>query len=242
MIPLQRPPLNDRLAAELAQRTEAIRRAGVTTASGRAAWRTARVPKARLRALLHEMSPGLLRCMYCGDNLGTDIDHFEPIARAPLRTFDWHNHLLACAYCNSNQKRDRFPCDPAGDPLLIDPAAEDPADHLLLYLESGAYQGLTAKGEATIEVFALNSRAELVRGRRLAFAVVKALLRDWLTRTEAGDHTTAAEVADALDLLWQADVVRAVHRLSANPPLAEAVLGPEAAGALYALTSRPYRG
>ncbi|WP_063856950.1 MULTISPECIES: HNH endonuclease [unclassified Kitasatospora] len=237
MIPLQRPPLTDQLEAELARRTEAIRKAGPTTATGRAAWRTAREPKARLRTLLHRMTPGLLRCMYCGDNLGTDIDHFEPIARAPLRTFDWHNHLLACAYCNSNQKRDRFPTDPAsGTPLLIDPATEDPADHLLLYLESGAYQGLTAKGHATIDVFALNSRAELVRGRRLAFTVVKALLRDWHTRTTAGDHATAAEIADALDLLWQADVVRAVYRLTDNRPLAEVVLGPEAFTALTALT------
>ncbi|MFD0570461.1 HNH endonuclease [Kitasatospora gansuensis] len=184
--PAATPPLTEQLEADLARRTEAIRKAGPTTATGRAAWRTARDPKAKLRTLLHRMTPGLLRCMYCGDNLGTDIDHFEPIARAPLRTFDWHNHLLACAYCNSNQKRDRFPCDPAsGDPLLIDPATEDPADHLLLYLESGAYQGLTAKGHATIDVFALNSRAELVRGRRLAFTVVKALLRDWHTRTAA---------------------------------------------------------
>lgn len=235
MIPLQRPPLTEQLAVELARRTEAIRKAGPTTATGRAAWRTARDPKAKLRTLLHRMTPGLLRCMYCGDNLGTDIDHFEPIARAPLRTFDWHNHLLACAYCNSNQKRDRFPCDPAGFPLLIDPATEDPADHLLLYLESGAYQGLTAKGHATIDVFALNSRTELVRGRRLAFTVVKTLLRDWHTRTTAGDHATAAEIADAIDLLWQADVVRAVYRLGQNRPLAEVVLGAEALEALTTL-------
>jgi hypothetical protein len=28
------------------------------------------------------MAAGIMRCMYCGDNLGTDIDHFEPISGA----------------------------------------------------------------------------------------------------------------------------------------------------------------
>ncbi|GAA0680751.1 HNH endonuclease [Kitasatospora atroaurantiaca] len=236
MIPLQRPQLQAQLAADLARRTEAIRAAGPSTATGRAAWRTAREPKARLRVLLHRMAPGLVRCMYCGDNLGTDIDHFEPIARAPLRTFDWHNHLLACAFCNSNQKRDRFPCDPVtGAHLLIDPAREDPADHLLLYLESGSYEGLTPKGEATIDVFALNARAELVRGRRLAFTVVKALLREWHTQSRRGDPATGQEVADSLRMLWQADVLRAVVRLARTPALAATVLGPDAFTALQAL-------
>ncbi|MER5635876.1 HNH endonuclease [Kitasatospora sp. NPDC002227] len=232
MIPVQRPPLQPQLAADLARRTEAIRHAGPNTANGRAAWRGAREPKARIRQLLNRMAPGLARCMYCGDNLGTDIDHFEPIARAPLRTFDWHNHLLACAYCNSNRKRDRFPCDAAGSPLLIDPAREDPADHLRLLLASGAYTPLTPKGEATIDVFGLNSRPELVRARRLAFTVVRALLAEWQTRNAAGDTPAAAEIAAALRDLWQADVLRAVRRLADNPPLAQAVLGDRAWEAL----------
>ncbi|WP_441250461.1 hypothetical protein [Kitasatospora sp. McL0602] len=229
MIPVQRLPLQPQLADDLARRTEAVRRAGPTTATGRAAWRTAREPKARLRQLLHRMAPGLARCMYCGDNLGTDIDHFEPIARAPLRTFDWHNHLLACAFCNSNRKRDQFPCDPVtGAHLLIDPAREDPADHLQLYLSSGSYQALTPKGRATIEVFALNDRAELVRARRLAFTVIRAMLDEWHTRHTTGDHPGALEIAEALDSLWQADVLRAVLRLTHTPPLARAVLGERA--------------
>ncbi|MGK4582770.1 HNH endonuclease [Kitasatospora sp. HPMI-4] len=241
MIPLQRPPLHDKLAADLARRTQALRSGGPSTAAGRAAWRDAREAKARLRTLLHRMAPGLARCMYCGDNLGTDIDHFEPIARAPLRTFDWHNHLLACAYCNSNLKRDRFPCDPVtGAHLLIDPSHEDPADHLLLYLESGAYRGLTPKGHATIDVFGLNSRGELVRGRRLAFTVVKSLLREW-HRHSAESPETAKELADALALLWQADVLRAVVRLARTPPLAEAVLGPGAHTALRRLADQDPR-
>ncbi|MFJ1706571.1 HNH endonuclease [Kitasatospora sp. NPDC088346] len=233
MIPLQRPPLRPALLAELGRRTEAIRQAGPGTAAGRAAWRGARQPKAQLRLLLRQMAPGLERCMYCGDNLGTDIDHFEPIARAPLRTFDWQNHLLACAHCNSNQKRDRFPCDPVtGAHLLIDPSREDPAEHLLLYLESGAYDPLTAKGEATIDVFALNARAELVRGRRMMFTVVQAVLLAWDRSRRSGAEAEAGEYLDALRLLHHADVLRAVLRLRRNPALADAVLGPGVPAAL----------
>ena len=60
------------------------------------------------------MAPGVQRCMYCLDSLGTDIDHFEPKSRRPLRTFCWHNHLLACSRCNSNYKREEYPCDGFG--------------------------------------------------------------------------------------------------------------------------------
>ncbi|GAA2751019.1 MULTISPECIES: HNH endonuclease [Kitasatospora] len=232
MIPLQRPRLQPHLAAELARHTAGIRQAGPNTATGRAAWHKAVRQKAQLRLLLRQMAPGLERCMYCGDNLGTDIDHFEPIALAPLRTFDWQNHLLACAHCNSNQKRDRFPRDPVtGEHLLVDPSREDPADHLRLYLDSGEYDPLTAKGEATIDVFGLNSRAELVRGRRMMFSVVKALLLTWHAAAPGDD----LEYADALGLLHHADVLRAVLRLRRSPGVAEAVLGPDVLLALHQL-------
>ncbi|GAA2104650.1 HNH endonuclease [Kitasatospora saccharophila] len=230
MIPLQRPPLQPRLAAELARATERIRTDGPNTAGGRAAWRRAVRPKAQLRLMLRQMAPGLERCMYCGDNLGTDIDHFEPIAQAPLRTFDWQNHLLACAHCNSNRKRDRFPRDPAtGDGLLVDPCREDPADHLRLYLDSGAYDPLTVRGAATIEVFGLNERPELVRGRRMMFAVVKALLLTWRA---AATSAEAAEYAAALREIHHADVLRTVLALRRRRPLALAVLGPDVLDAL----------
>ncbi|MFD7640067.1 HNH endonuclease [Kitasatospora sp. NPDC059795] len=235
MIPLQRPALHPGLAAQLDRATAGIRAAGPSTASGRAAWRKAARPKAQLRLMLRQMAPGLERCMYCGDNLGTDIDHFEPIAQAPLRTFDWQNHLLACAHCNSNRKRDRFPRDPAtGDALLIDPCRDDPADHLLLYLDSGAYDPLTVRGEATIEVFGLNERPELVRGRRLMFAVVKALLLTWQAAEAPAE---AEEYAAALHEIHHADVVRSVLGLRRSRPLALAVLGPAVLAALDRLAA-----
>jgi hypothetical protein len=102
--------------------------------------------------------------MYCDDSRGTDIDHFEPLERAPLRAFVWVNHLLACSFCNSNQKNRKYPVDAEGACLLVDPTAEDPADHLTLRLSVGTYDPLSPKGEETIQVFGLN-RSELVKGR-----------------------------------------------------------------------------
>lgn len=94
--------------------------------------------------------------MYCGDSFATDIDHHEPIKRNPLRAFDWLNHLLACSRCNSHYKGEQFPVDERGEPLLIDPTAEDPFDHLTLALSTGVFTALTRKGEVTNEVCGLN--------------------------------------------------------------------------------------
>jgi hypothetical protein len=113
--------------------------------------------------------------MYCGDSLGTDIDHFEPIREFPAGTFVWPNHLLACSYCNSNAKRDLFPRDELGSSLLIDPTRDDPAEHLRLILRTGVYRPLTPKGTESIRVFGLN-RADLTRGREVAFTTRAAVL------------------------------------------------------------------
>lgn len=117
------------------------------------------------RVLLH-MALGLEQCMYCGTDFGTDIDHFEPKARNPLRTFDWLNHLHACSTCNSNRKRDRFPTDADGHALLIDPTSEDPFEHMALSLSADIYYPLSDKGTATIEVCGLNRRQLLRSPRR----------------------------------------------------------------------------
>ena len=68
------------------------------------------------------------RCMYCEHNEATQLDHFEPRAQAPERTFDWLNLLLACDVCNSNTKRKQHT---RGDGIaLLDPTADDPAHRL----------------------------------------------------------------------------------------------------------------
>jgi hypothetical protein len=161
--------------------------------------------------------------MYCGDSRGTDIDHFEPISFAPLRTFDWYNHLLACSSCNSNAKRDAYPCDRNGQSLLINPSVEDPSDHLRLALSIGKYTGLTHKGCVTIEIFQLN-RGDLRRGREVAFARCKSMLRDYLSLEASGRLDEAATTKLALEEQPFADVLHAMYRV-VDVPGAETVLG-----------------
>ncbi|OKI38618.1 hypothetical protein A6A29_10270 [Streptomyces sp. TSRI0281] len=164
------------------------------------------------------MAPGHQRCMYCGDGQGTDIDHFEPKSLAPLRTFEWLNHLLACSYCNSNQKRDGFPrSEGDGSPLLLDPTLQDPLEHLRLVLPLCTYKGLTPQGDACIEVFGLNSRGVLVDGRRTAYGAARHAVEFWSIATGRGQHSKAAEV---VRVAWNrplADVLAAMFHQSGHP-------------------------
>jgi hypothetical protein len=228
MIRIARIPINDDLAAQLARRTTTL--ANADTATARRAWQSARTEKAGIRRHLNQMAPGIQRCMYCADSLGTDIDHFEPIKESPAGTFTWPNHLLACSFCNSNAKRDKFPRDAAGQPLLVDPTREDPVDHLRLILRSGEYRPLTARGAATIDVFGLNRR-DLTRGRSGAFEMAKAALHRARELLQAGRGEEAADCLHALTEQPHASVLREMIRSALLPGGAE-VLGHEIVAAL----------
>ncbi|MFD4673555.1 HNH endonuclease [Lentzea sp. NPDC058450] len=199
MIRIARSDLPRRTATALAKATEKIRAAHPDEryTNAKAAWENSSAKKT-VKAKLEEMAYGSERCMYCGESRGTSVDHFEPVERNPLRTFDWLNHLLACTTCNCHEKGKQFPVDDAGNPLLIDPTAEDPFDHLLLTLSLGIYRHLTPKGEATIAVCGLN-RPGLTRGRMQARSVVALALREW-------DRARERDSAD--EMLGQVQVVR----------------------------------
>jgi uncharacterized protein (TIGR02646 family) len=231
MIPLQRRPLPEQLATRMAARTE---RMADHRGGAREAWRDARTIRRDLAVHLIAMSAGLSRCMYCGDSEGTSIDHFEPIAMAPQRAFDWLNHLWACAFCNSNQKRDLYPTDRQGHALLIDPTSEEPADHLDLVLVTGSYRARTPKGRETIRIFGLD-RPVLERGRAHAYVRCRSMLRDLARLTEHGEAGEAREVAQALAVQPFADVLHEMLRLRAAPRAA-LVFGVEAVAGLDALT------
>lgn len=154
-------------------------------------------PLRDIEAKLQDMASGYARCMYCEDSQASSIDHFEPRARNPGKTFCWDNYLYACTLCNSNAKRDRFPVDPqTGAPLLIDPTQEDPLDHLVLVPSTGAFepywdpetQAESPKGRATIDTFGLSRRAALTIGRRDAWYGLQVLITRYdlcLTRGDA---------------------------------------------------------
>jgi uncharacterized protein (TIGR02646 family) len=212
MIYIRRIPLAGPLAQQLAALTAILQGHGVEARQhARPLWNRSREPRRGLRDTLNLMAPGYQRCMYCGDSEGTSVDHFEPIARNPLRTFDWPNHLLACSFCNSNQKGSRFPVDEAGVPLLIDPCVDDPFDHLALSLAVGEYRARTRKGTATIDVLALN-RAVLVSGRMHARYVVGHALRLWRAAQKVGDGREQARQAATIRMQPLADVHQAMLR------------------------------
>ncbi len=179
----------------------------------------------RLKDTLGGMAAGHERCMYCGDNQGCAVDHFEPVACNPLRTFDWTNHLLACSLCNSHHKRDRFPRDEAdGGALLLDPTCEDPLHHLHLNLSAGSYSALTPKGEASIEVFGLN-RPVLVKGRTEACTRARLFLGQWRSSWRNGDRDTAGQI---VRLAWNqplADVLASMFHQAVHPAAAALFAG-----------------
>lgn len=153
---LERPSLSMASLTFLGKRTARVCAAADAAAEADRLWRYQR-PKAmrEVRAALERMASGRMRCMYCEDGAGDTTDHFRPRARWPLHAFVWANLLLACGRCNIT-KRDRFPVDEAGLPLLVDPSAEDPWEHLRLIPSTGRFSARTQRGEACIELFDLN--------------------------------------------------------------------------------------
>ncbi len=110
--------------------------------------------------------------------------------------YEWQNLMLACVLCNQPRqdsegeptgKGTQFPlADPAmrarshheslaqEDPLLLDPYADNPDDHIG-YRECIPYP-LTSRGEATIEVLKLCGKSQLSRPRDTWAQVEKRLV------------------------------------------------------------------
>lgn len=161
-------------------------------------WKSAR-QSAQLRSVLgtlHSMMGDRQRCMYCLDSHGTDIDHFWPKTPYPARMFVWPNLLLCCTECG-RIKGNRFPLSGEGEPMLVDPTAEDPWHHLDFDPATGNVvarfdadvNDWSAKGLKTVEVLQLDRREALAVGysrtyRRLS-ALVERHLQEGLNNTDA---------------------------------------------------------
>lgn len=194
--------------------------AGERVKQARALWRSRRTARVGIKHELSGFAAGRDRCMYCGDNEGTDVDHYQPLALAPLLTFTWLNHLLACSTCNSHHKRDVFPLDAAGRPLLLDPTVDDPFEHLTLSLATGRYWPRSQRGQVTIDVCGLN-RDILTRGRQTAFQAVTFMLPRWTEYLVAGDETGMKTVVHTIREQPFADVVQAMLRYASSPGAAQ---------------------
>jgi len=183
---IPRKPLSDRTRRFLRERTHQTLAHEQSTVEARRLWRLQRNQAfAEIRSTLRSMAGDRQRCMYTGDSEGTDIDHFRPLTQYPEHAFEWKNLLLACSRCNSNDKRDRFPIDEHGQPLLIDPTIDEPLDHLELIPANGRYYHRTRKGLESIQVYDLN-RFLLTRGRLASWTAIEACLICYAEAKQAG--------------------------------------------------------
>jgi uncharacterized protein (TIGR02646 family) len=186
-----RPDLAPKVDSALARKQ---RRTNTSRAAGAlklvATWNSARKtkPLKAVLATLKSMVGQRERCMYCGDSHATDIDHFWPKAIYPQRMFCWPNLLLSCTDCGRIKGTD-FPLQ-NGEPLLVDPTAEDPWRFLDFDPATGnlvpRFDPATAtwdeKGENTVQVLELDRREALAAGyqkthRRLT-VLVEAAVQD----------------------------------------------------------------
>ncbi|WP_432069114.1 HNH endonuclease [Streptomyces sp. AA1529] len=184
MIPLQRQPLPDEVEQRLiGYSTDIQNRSGRKARKEKAdaLWErnetVRKKVKTPIREVLSQMATGIDDCMYCGGHKATDIEHIEPRAKLPLRTFCWYNHLLACNECN-RMKGDRHNDLFVGQHMLLDPTRDDPFDHLHLVVSTGKYGEKSFKGKKTIEMLRLNER-QLPKARLKAWRNVQRNLLAW---------------------------------------------------------------
>jgi uncharacterized protein (TIGR02646 family) len=213
---LSRLPLSPEALAFLDQRAAAVAQAPDPRSEAARLWKLRGKSFDEVREVLGRMASGRDRCMYCEDSEGTAIEHFWPKATYPERAFDWLNYLLACTLCNSNFKRDRFPLDHAGQPLLVHPIEDEPLDHLALSPSTGKFTGLTLKGEQSIPVFGLD-RTNLEKGRLDAWTALEALLSEYARFRRTGNAVRAAQIESTVRNYPFAGVFVALLRISAGP-------------------------
>lgn len=208
MYRIERRTLDADLAAELTARQALVddeRVAG--SLDVQRAWKRAEKSRSAVRTVLLTMTCPRERCMYCVDSHATDVEHFWPKTRFPERMFAWENLLLCCTECG-RFKLDRFPRAEDGSPLLVDPTADDPWQHLDFDPDTGALTAAfdptgdawSRRGEETVALLHLDRREALQRVyritfRRLADVITSALERGALdvdrlldTLRELDDH------------------------------------------------------
>jgi uncharacterized protein (TIGR02646 family) len=236
---IQRLPLSPQTLAFLRKRFETVAAAADARAEAGRLWEFRNNKAFReIREVLRRMAPGIERCMYCEDSHGTAIEHFWPKAGYPDRAFDWFNHLIACSGCNSNFKRDRFPLDIAGCPLLVNPTEEEPLDHLSFSPSTGRFESRSPKGEPSIEVFGLN-RVTLTKGRASAWTVLEQLLIRYAASKDAGNQGKAQQIEATIRNQPFAGVFAALL-LMASGPNAESLI--DDVECLRVIQSRPEIG
>ena len=122
------------------------------------------------------------KCAYCECRVRTaynDVEHYRPKTDYYWLGHVWQNLLYSCNECNRTYKKHYFPLrDEATrdlvhqdisreEPLIVNPVEDEPSEHIRF----NRYEAvpLTDKGEATIQLFQLNNRNELVEERKQTY-------------------------------------------------------------------------
>ena len=126
--------------------------------------------------------------MYCVNNESGDIEHFWPKSGYRDRMYVWENLLHCCSICG-RKKGKQFPTE-NGQPLLVDPASENPWDYLDLEPKTGKIMARVdpvsenpmPKGRETVRAFELNKRQALANGYKKTFGRLKTVVEELLQR------------------------------------------------------------
>lgn len=173
------------------------------------------------------------KCAYCEIKITPgfwgDVEHFRPkkmVEEAPDHpgyywlAYEPENLLPSCQRCNqAGGKKNRFPVVSSRcygpdektneEPLLLNPYADSPFDHLRYDFRegnsTGYIYGITEKGRTSVNVYDLN-REEMVADRRQAqrFAVL-----------EYGEARSQGSVAQFISTLMEARQAYAAARIKA---------------------------
>lgn len=140
------------------------------------------------------------KCAYCESSLTgsfANVEHYRPkteykednISKKPgyyWLAYDWNNLFYSCDECNGQaRKGNKFPLrDPntrnitnkdisKEEPLIINPAIEDPQEHICFHKHIAV--ATSDKGKETIRIFDLNGKAEIRPNK----ALIEARKRRW---------------------------------------------------------------
>lgn len=170
-------------------------------------WERARknLPLREAFQVLQKMAGERERCMYCGDSMGTDIEHFWPKAPYPESMFRWSNMLLCCTGCG-RIKGAQFPIV-ENQPVLIDPSIDNPWDFLDFSPDTGnivpRYDPESGhpllRGEKTVEVLQLDRREAIARGYKKTFLRIKSVIEDALETRQDNASVLFQRLSEADD-------------------------------------------
>lgn len=147
------------------------------------------------KSVLRSAKPTLLerfggKCAYCESPVSSvahaDLENWRPKSLYWWLTYEWANLLVSCQACNS-AKGSRFPLQNESRraktpraalererPLLLDPCADAPEEHLV-FGDDGMVYSDSPRGQATIDALMLN-RPSLVEARARVNANLQSLI------------------------------------------------------------------